>query len=141
MDNERHGETDERREAGKNDESGCGDSDDMYGMKAMSSELAALVCRGADERQDVAASIPIAQDETHKSLLAAAKLMNASSASAKSQLAASMSTFSRAVSVMKELRADLDYIHKHSHSLKRFIMEKYPETKTTLLTGRPKEDG
>lgn len=104
------------------------------GDAAVSSALAELVCRGDEERREATAAIPNSQQQTAKSLNAAAAMMSESSAAAKSQLARSASTFSRAVAVMKELRTDLDYIHRHCSSLKKFIMEKYPETRDTFAS-------
>ena len=115
---------------------------DMAASAALTAPLAAFV----DDRYGHAASTRASQFASAASLSAAYAALAAANAKSRRQLARTGPALLRAAALLRELRADLEYIHTHSRALEAYVNERCPEAALGnagllgVATGRANDD-
>ena len=96
---------------------------DRAASVALTAPLAAFV----DDRDGHTAATRASQFASAASLSAASAALAAANAKSRRQLARTGPALLRAAALLRELRADLEYIHTHSRALETYVSERCPE--------------
>ena len=99
----------------------------VVASRDVASELTAPLAAFVDDRDGHNASTRASQITSAASLAAASAALAAANAKSRRQLARVGPTLLRAAALLRELRADLEYIHTHSRALEKYVRERCPE--------------
>ena len=89
----------------------------------------------ADDAGRQCAATRASQEETAASLAAAHAVLSAANNASRQQYTRCAGLFARAAAALKELRADLLYIHSHSKKVKKMIYERHPHLRARAGDG------